>query len=273
MKVQRKKGDGAESEAGFGRVELPGALVLARRQAIPWVRFVLEGGGTLYRAASRSRDALQLEGRGTVYVIPSPARMDGVVVGAPRWAVRHYVRGGGLVPLLLGDRYLRWGRPRPFHELRASEEARHRGISTPNVMAAALYGGGLFYRADLVTEFIPDSTDLVEALFDTRRKGVGGAVERQDALRAAGVLVARMARAGIGHRDLHAGNILLEWRGAAPSPHLLDLDRCEILRAGKTAPVGPMALRLRRSLQKWERRTGLRISQGEWLALNRGLEG
>jgi hypothetical protein len=115
--------------------------------------------------------------------------------------------------------------------------------------------------------------DLVEALFDTRRKGLGGAVERQDALRSAGRLIRQMADAGLRHKDIHAGNILLEWRGAAPTPHLLDLDRCEVASTGSSLSPQPMLRRLQRSLRRWEKRTGLRLSEAEWTTLEQSTVG
>ena len=249
----------------------PGARVLARAEAVGWVRYVVQGGKTLHGAAAEDRNVRAVEGRMPVYIIPAKVPKDAVTGDGHRWAVRHYVRGGRLVSTLLGDRYLRSGPVRPFHEIQASEAARARGIPTPRIMAAAQYPAGLFYRADLVTEFIPDASDLVESLFDTRRKGVGGAVDRQDALRAAGELIREMARAGLGHRDLHAGNILLRWQGAAPRAHLVDLDRCEV--EPHALPVSPDAMlrRLQRSLKKWEGWTGLRLTQKEWGTLDRAV--
>jgi len=135
-------------------------------------------------------------------------------------------------------------------------------------MAAAAYFNGLYYRGDLVTEYIPEATDLVEALFDTRRKGAGGAGERLDALRASGALIRIMAEAGLEHGDLHAGNILLQWVGSAPSVFILDLDRARIMPEGRRAPSGSMVRRLRRSLRKWEGHTGLRLSEREWQVLD-----
>jgi tRNA A-37 threonylcarbamoyl transferase component Bud32 len=138
-------------------------------------------------------------------------------------------------------------------------------------MAAAMYPAGIFYRADLVTEFVADASDLVEALFDSERKGAGGAGERLDALRAAGELVGRMAAAGLRHRDMHARNVLLEWQGAAPTPHLLDLDRCDVGQEGVAVSPTPMHQRLKRSLRKWERKTGIRISEREWATLDQAV--
>jgi len=140
-------------------------------------------------------------------------------------------------------------------------------------MVAAAYFGGFFYRADLVTEYIPEATDLVEALFDTQRKGAGGAGERLDALRASGALLRIMAGAGLRHGDLHARNILLQWKGSAPSAFILDLDRARITPEGRPAPPASMISRLRRSLRKWEGHTGLRISEREWKVLDDSARG
>jgi 3-deoxy-D-manno-octulosonic acid kinase len=286
---------------GFETVATPGAIVLARPEAVGWVRFALDGGRTLHDAAAAQRNAFQLEGRRPLFVIPAkvsgagnpdgPSRRGelgglyhpeessaaddasrgGGDPGRQQWVVRHYARGGKLLPRILGDRYIRLGSLRPFHELEASEEARGRGIPTPRVVAAAVYPSGPIYRGDLVTVFVPQATDLVATLFDSARKGVGGALERRDALHASGALIRQMASGGLRHRDLHAGNILLQWRGAAPLPLLVDLDRCRVMREGVTTAVGPMYRRLLRSLRKWERRTGLRISESEWETLERAL--
>ena len=259
--------------SGFALVEHPGARVWATSEARAWVRYVLEGGQTLYQAGAADRDGFQVAGRLPVYVIPAKVPKEKRADEEERWAVRHYARGGRVFSKVLGDRYLRIGSIRPFHEAEASEAARNRGIPTPRVLAAAVYPEGPFYRADLITDFIPGSSDLVEALFDTSRKGLGGAVERQDALRTAGELIRRMAEAGIRHQDIHAGNILLEWQGAAPRPHLLDLDRCQVAPSGRSLSPDPMLKRLQRSLRRWENHTGLKISDKEWNVLERAVMG
>jgi hypothetical protein len=146
-------------------------------------------------------------------------------------------------------------------------------VPTPEILAAAVYRRTLFYRADLVTGFVPHSSDLVEALFDPRRKGAGGAAERLDALRASGALIRSMARAGLRHGDLHARNILLQWEGAAPRGFVLDLDRARILPRGRVAYPRGMVRRLGRSLRKWETATGLRLSEREWAALEESTVG
>lgn len=254
--------------SGFEGVDHPAGLFLARPEVVPWVRYVLEGGETLHAAAASDADAWTLEGRAPVHVIPAKSPRKSQGGSTARWAVRRFARGGRLLPTVLGDRYLRLGPLRPVHETQVSEEARRRGIPTPRIIASAAYFSGLYYRADLVTEYIAEATDLVEALFDTTRKGAGGAGERLDALRASAALIRRMAEAGLRHGDLHAGNILLQWEGSAPSAFILDLDRARIMPEGRRAPSHSMVRRLRRSLRKWEGHTGLRLSEREWQVLS-----
>ena len=252
---------------GFQELDHAGARVLTRAEAAPWVRYVLEGGASLHAAAASDRKAVILEGRRPVFIIPAklpPERRQGA---AAHWAVKRFARGGKVLPALLGDRYLRIGDPRPHQETLVSEEARERGISTPRIMAAAVYPLGWFYRGDLVTEYVDEASDLVETLFDTRRKGAGGAAERLDALKAAGSLIRTMARTGLRHGDLHAGNVLLQWEGTVPRALILDLDQAQVLPRGKSTSVGPMLRRLEHSLRKWEGRTGLRLSDREWSSL------
>lgn len=256
---------------GFQTVDHPGARVLARREAVAWARYVLEGGETLHENAARDRDAFQLPGRAPVWVVPGNTPAESAGAGRQlrtRWAVRHFTRGGRIFPAVLGDRFFRFREPRPVVEIRISEGARARGIPTPRIVAAGVYEAGFFYRADLVTAFVPDTENLAETLFDTRRKGAGGASERLDALNATGALLRVMSGAGLQHRDLHAGNILLQWTGTSPSAHILDLDRSRLLPEGRPARIRPMLRRLSRSLRKWEGRTGLRLTDREWQTLD-----
>jgi hypothetical protein len=234
---------------------------------------MLEGGDTLHGSSGRERGVTFLQGRQPVHVVEAKTEHGRDRTSDDRWAIRHFARGGRILSGLLGDRYLRIGTPRPFREAVASEIVRSRGISTPRVVAAATYWSVFSYRGDLATEFIPRASDLVEVLFGNVRKGAAGAAERQEALRATGKLIAAMARAGIMHPDLHAGNVLLQWEGSAPRPFLMDLDRCKVQPEG--TPIGPTSIyrRLKRSLEKWEGRARLRISEREWAALRSGTAG
>jgi 3-deoxy-D-manno-octulosonic acid kinase len=183
--------------------------------------------------------------------------------------VRHYFRGGALASLL-GDRYLRLGRSRPAAEAHWAREAEWRGVPTPRVMAGVWYPAGLFYRADLVTLYVPYSADLGRILFGEPDE----ARSRAEALAAAGRLIVRAAEAGLFHPDLNAKNVLLARREGGLAPLLLDLDQCRVDVAGPGRLEDAMIARLERSLRKLGEASGRPLSREDWRALHRGvLEG
>lgn len=252
--------------AGYELVETGGVFAFAAPQAVDWVRSVLEAGGTLHREAARHPMAT-FRGRGEVHVVDAPEG---------RWVVRHYHRGGAMARLL-DDRYLRVGEPRPVREAAAAAEVARRGIATPEVLAGAVYPAGPFYRADLVTALVPDAADLAGVLFgpaaDGGRIRAGGPRQEQsaadpglrgDALRAAGSLVGWMARGGVAHPDLNAGNVLLVREEGDLRPLLLDLDRCRVLPRGLGLDPQGLLARLERSLRKLGDRRGPALGRDEW---------
>ena len=241
------------SPPGYERVEGRAGWAFALPEARDRVREVLAAGLTLRSWAAGHPEALVLRGRGAVHVVPAPHG---------RWVVRPYRRGGAVAGPLLGDRFPVGPPPRPVAEAVASAEVRRRGIPTPRVVAGAVYPAGLFYRADLVTEYVPDTSELAEILFGARGREQE---TRTAALVEAGRLLARLARAGLEHADLNARNILLGrppdrharvTRGtpagdaAAPRALLLDLDRCRVGREGVPLSPARMLARLERSLEK-----------------------
>ena len=240
---------------GFQELEEGRATAWVRPEASEWVRNVLERGDTLHQAAARSAGVQEMAGRGAVWVFSAPEG------DAPGWVARHYRRGGS-VASLLGDRFLRSREPRPFLELRASEEVRGRGLPTPRVLAAAVYPRGLHYRGDLVTELVPDAMELAEVLFDPERTGVAGGADRKEALQEAGQLIRKMGEAGVFHPDLNARNVLLRWY-AAPDALVLDLDRCRVGSAPDRDAAGRMLMRLVRSIRKLAGKTGIHVPENE----------
>jgi hypothetical protein len=194
-----------------------------------------------------------------------------VVRGGLAW-LQETLRDGGTLQewaaRLLEDRYLAVGVPRPLVEARAATAARSRGIPTPAAVAGAVYPAGAFYRADLVTEEIPDAADLAHVLFVSDSEPI--AVEREAALTAAGQLVRTLEQVGVLHPDLNAKNIVLRPGEGGPAAHLVDLDRCCARPAGVPAPAFPMRRRLERSLRKFQIRTGRGLGSSEWAALRRG---
>jgi len=236
----------------------------ALHAAAPWAGDVLATGATLHTWAGAHPEHSTMAGRGEVYSVPAPVPGPD---GRARWAVRHYYRGGA-VARWLSDRYLAVGRPRPLLEAQTSATARSRDIPTPAVVAGAVYRSGAFYRADLVTEHIPESADLADVLFGDNRLGM----PVEDALTATGRLVRMLERSGLFHPDLNAKNIVLNSAPEGPCAHLVDLDRCRARQEGVPAPALPMRRRLERSIRKSEGRVGHYLPHGAWAALHRGFE-
>lgn len=235
----------------FLEVRQAGYVAFARAPFVDWVREAFDAGMPLHEAAALAPGAQPMRGgRGTVYLFD---------LRAGRAVVRRYQRGGGM--RFLGDRYLRLGTPRPVQETIASEAAIRRGIRTARVMAGSVYPSGAFYRADLVTEFVPSTTTLAALLSGKD----ASADERIDALRGAGRLIVRMAGAGVRHADLNAGNILLQRTDRGYDPVVLDLDRMFVGEAPLDS--SGMLARLERSLKKRERQTGTALSPEEWKVL------
>jgi 3-deoxy-D-manno-octulosonic acid kinase len=139
-------------------------------------------------------------------------------------------------------------------------------VPTPAVVAGAVYPAGLFYRADLVTEQIPEGRDLAEILFG----GASDDADRMQAMEASGALIRSLERSGVHHRDVNAKNIVLSGSGGELSGYLVDLDRCRIRPDGVSAPTVPMRQRLERSLRKLERSTGRGLDGRAWDALDLG---
>jgi 3-deoxy-D-manno-octulosonic acid kinase len=250
----------------------PGVTAFAAASALEWLRQAVADGGTLHGWAEAREHARELSGRGVVYAVPAPTPGPD---RRPRWAVRHYRRGGALGPLL-SDRYLAVGESRPVREAAAAATLRERGIPTPAVVAGATYGTGVFYRADLVTELVPDGTDLAAMVFGAQSTGAGPPAATggaEDALRSAGRLVARMGSAGVEHADLNAKNILLTPGRRGPKAFVLDLDRCGVVTPGGPGRTKSMRRRLERSLRKLEGATGRLLRPSEWEALRDGVEG
>lgn len=252
---------------GFGAVRSGEAWGFAITAGIGWLEETLGGAGGLHGWAAGHPERRELTGRGRVYSVPAPAAGPDA---RTRWVVRHYYRGGAVAGLL-GDRYLALGRPRPFVEAVAARTARERGIPTPAAVSGAVYPAGVFYRADIVTEEVPDAVDLADLLFAS--DPTPGGDEREAALAAAGRLVRRLEQAGLLHPDLNAKNVLVRFGEGGASAHLVDLDRCATRTAGVPAPALPMRRRLERSLRKFQLRTGRGLGASEWAALRRGFEG
>lgn len=252
----------ADDLAGYLLVEVGQARGLVLAAAARWLEESLAARGSVREWAHGASTAELSGGRAAVRVVP--AVVEGPD-GRARWACREY-RRGGLAARLLGDRYVRWGRRRPFLEARASRLARSRGVPTPAVIAAVAYEGGAFYRGDIVTEVVPNVLPLADVLF-----GTSTATARDAALLEAGHLVRVLEVAGLLHADLNAHNVLVPASGRGGDAWVVDLDRCRDLGARARAPTS-MRRRLERSLLKLGERHGRPLGAPEWQTLRTGYE-
>jgi 3-deoxy-D-manno-octulosonic acid kinase len=224
-----------------------------------WLDSVLASGATLHEWARSQEDRAEFPGRGRVCSVAAPAAGPD---GRERWAVRHFQRGGA-VASHMEDRYLRVGRPRPWREVAASTTARARGVRTPAVVCGIAYPDGAFYRADLVTEMIPNARTLADIMLG------GDSPDLIIALARSGELIRRLADAGVFHVDLNARNILLTEEPGAEA-FVIDLDRARILQRLSASARGRMQARLVRSIVKIGSPTGEGLGRSEIeAALNR----
>lgn len=232
------------------------------------VRARVDGADILYDAEALGKIA-------TAWFDPAYWRAHGALVGEAHgrgtvwfvhheggdWVLRHYRRGGMLGPWL-GDRYLWLGfkRTRAAREWQLLAVLRERGLPVPRPVAARVRRSGLCYRADLLTERIPDARPLSALLTQ------GPLAPAR--WRAIGACLRRFHAAGAYHADLNAHNILL----AGEQVYLVDFDRGR-LRAPGSWQVANLA-RLQRSLGKLARtRTPFHYDATCWSALLAGYEG
>lgn len=135
------------------------------------------------------------------------------------YVLRQYLRGG-MVARLLEDRYAWSGlkHSRPYLEQLAVEHGIQHDLPVPEIAAFRLIHSGLFYRAAIISRFIPNRGTLASYLF-TRQLPDAKWSEL-------GTLIKRMHEAGINHADLNANNILI---GENSGFHLIDFDKAEIM--------------------------------------------
>lgn len=174
-----------------------------------------------------------------------------------RYVLRHY-RRGGLAARLSHDDYLWLGesRTRSLAELRLLLQLHSMGLPVPRPVAARYEQSGIAYRADLITELLPDTRSLAERLAEGELGLTGWT--------AIGRCIRRFHEHGVCHADLNAHNILL--RGD-DEVFLVDFDRAS--RRSKPGLWRDANLaRLRRSLEALDdSRRERRCGDTEWQCL------
>ena len=174
--------------------------------------------------------------------------------GRATYLLRHYYRGG-LMARINRDLFL----AQPVADSRAMAEftllraLRQRGLPVPRACAALHRSAGVFYRADILIEWIAQATDIAALLHTVRRLGDG---EWQRL----GEVVRQLHDAQVFHADLNCHNLMLDTHGNA---WIVDFDKCAF-RAGAAWKSANLE-RLLRSLRK-ERRLNpsLHWDEAQW---------
>jgi tRNA A-37 threonylcarbamoyl transferase component Bud32 len=237
--------------AGFERLLLGHAIAVARSTFAAEIRQALVGAdgakATLHEYASRQPGARPLAGRGVAYAFQ-------LKPGTTRVVVRHN-RHGGLFAPLTGDRFL--APTRAPYELEVSLALGRLGISTPEILAYALYPpGGILQRSDVCSREIASARDLADII------RTGSEADRSAALDLTATLVAQLSRSGVRHHDFNAKNVLI----ASGRAYVLDVDRVSLGGQPAQALAGNLS-RLSRSLRKWRDRFGAMVSEHDISAL------
>ncbi len=154
------------------------------------------------------------------------------------------LRRGGTFGRLWCDRFP--GRGRLLRNFSLPAEARRRGVATPRAVALLLVQGppGL-HRGWLALEEVEGTLDLANRFNSDRPPTV-------PELAAVMNVVKAMHDAGIEHRDLNLGNLLIRSSGAEPEAFVIDLDGARShSRALGFGPRQQSLRRLERSYVKW----------------------
>ncbi|MBX9679797.1 MAG: lipopolysaccharide kinase InaA family protein [Gemmataceae bacterium] len=118
--------------------------------------------------------------------------------------------------------------PKARREFGLIEAVQERGIPTSQALAWAERGGESY----LFTRTLENVEPLHLYFLRTFQSHDAAAQTplRQSIARALGSLIAAMHRAGVEHRDLHAGNLLVRMEGETPRLFLIDLDAVALVR-------------------------------------------
>jgi tRNA A-37 threonylcarbamoyl transferase component Bud32 len=160
------------------------------------------------------KDDGRLQGRGAIGVLR--------LADGGEALVRRY-RHGGALRALTGDCFFTWP-PRPFRELALTLEARRRGVSAAEPLAALVEAlAGPFYRGWIVTRRLADARDFWAV---AQTEDFAG--EKALCLEAAARAVRAMHRCGIDHRDLNLKNILLRREAGSARAYIIDFDKSRL---------------------------------------------
>ncbi|EGR1125783.1 3-deoxy-D-manno-octulosonic acid kinase [Vibrio cholerae] len=133
-------------------------------------------------------------------------------------ALRHY-RRGGLFGKLVADSYgfTGWEKTRSYQEFMLLNHLRYAGVNVPRPIAARVQKHGLLYKADLLSEKVPNARDLVSILQESPIS--------DELYRKIGREIRKMHDAQVNHTDLNIHNILIDDQEKV---WIIDFDKCYV---------------------------------------------
>lgn len=183
------------------------------------------------------------QGRGKTWFIQLPTLQA---------ALRHY-RRGGLFGKIIADSYFFTGyqKTRSIAEFHLLNHLKDKGVHVPTPIAARATRKSLTYRADILSEKIPNAVDLVDLL--QKRK-----LTKQESFDI-GKEIKKLHKAQVNHTDLNIHNILLD---ASSKVWIIDFDKCylKVDDAWKKDNLN----RLLRSFRKEVNKRAIQWDENEW---------
>ena len=199
----------------------------------------------LRQAARRHPEHRLFTGRAPVVLLPIPSTTG--------FIVRPCVHGG-IWGKFSKDLYGNAGRA--LQEIDRASLLTSKKIPTPQILAALFYPAGGLWRIDIVTTYIPESTNF--ATFLSTRPSAPARARAYAAIRK---LFQICARHQVHHPDMNARNLLLA--GSPLRAYLLDVDAIEVQAQSPQAVDTANRNRLLRSLLKLARLGSLQWSEKE----------
>ncbi|NKC19749.1 MULTISPECIES: 3-deoxy-D-manno-octulosonic acid kinase [Pseudoalteromonas] len=153
--------------------------------------------------------------------------------------LKHYYRGG-LIGKLLSDQYIftKLENTRVYQEFALLEQLQLMGLPVPTPLGARISLHFGIYRADILTEAVPEATSVCEVL---QARALSA-----NELESIGHTIAQFHRAGAYHDDLNINNILFDANGKV---FLIDFDKGKIMQPNSSWQHANME-RLQRSFKK-----------------------
>lgn len=175
-------------------------------------------------------------------------------------ALRHY-RRGGLFGKLVADSYwfTGWEKTRSYQEFMLLNHLRDAGVNVPRPIAARVQKSGLVYKADLLSEKVPNARDLVTIL---QEKPINDELYRK-----IGCEIRKMHDVQVNHTDLNIHNILIDDQEKV---WIIDFDKC-CQQSGNSWKQGNLQ-RLKRSFEKEVTKRAIKWSELDWQPLVQGYQ-